>query len=883
MTDDSSTTLSDFSDGDSPESPPDDSSDEAAGGVLGDDIGVFLDSHSDDSSDEPTGESRDGTVEERVLEAFEDEIAPRLVDAGWGFEAAKSVEFGKTDQSLVNHVRNGVAALARVNQLIESFGGVPYDESGVRDAVALFTIHDLHKLDRERDSDSSERFDIPRGEVEQYVEEFDLLSWADALELADFHSCAVDHHDSWAANPATSTHRFNDYRPLIRLADALASQATPEAAATGRVADAITAAYPNTTGVTLRSHRLDDVKGVLTNLLSAAVAETLGPAYHRLLLYQDGVVYLVSEDEPVLELDDEFVSAVFGALKRNVRGSHAAYQDHRELRDNLTVRSHGFYGINDQEFFYAGPETVLRAVTLYGARDADPSSDPTDSMAESMAGLETHLPFEIERTREPVGLARAVYTVKRSFVDPVLAATDTDQSSLAATCEVFGVDDAVRAGLERAGEELSLTAGGKWDYSYGVGQALLNEGVTDDEQLADRVVAGLTELADDWAEIVETERASELKSELTAYVRDAVVVDGQTVESGEEPENTLTDAFEEYPGSHRGKTCVLCNRGTTGTKGDMKASKSLTTLQAGYSNHIAVDAGKPDKLLACYPCQIELSLRETGSERREGGRLWLHFVPDYFYTPVSWARYSRFVNNFSGEARTELGGLAETVLAVGDGGVDADARPGDTTDDPLGSYIASLVDSEYGRSMIETLDQGFDTGSGYGTRTFGYFKPKDNNTEFQFFGVFVALALASYAGLRVTVSESPIPDVRGRDFQSYAQIGAGFSQVHGFYGTEVRLSELRSRLDAAAALIRLGYGYTRDDALFAKYLRATRNKPLPGAYLLKRLAQTDDGSDAAFLLEEARVLDEESGTTPTTRSSSDPDGPTTDTEPTTDT
>ena len=878
MTDDNPTTLSDF-DNDS----PDDSSDEAAGEILGDDMGVFLDNYGDDSSDGSTEESGDETVEKRVLEAFESEIAPRLVDAGWGFEAAKSVEFEKTDQSLVNHVRNGVAALARVNELIESFGGVPYDASGVRDAVALFTIHDLHKLDRERDSEAAERFDIPRSEVERYVEEFDLLAWADSLELADFHSCAVDHHNSWTANPTTSTRRFNDYRPLIRVADALASQETPETAAASHVTDAITAAYPNAAGVALRSHRLDDVKGVLTNLLSGAVAETLGEAYHRLLLYQDGVVYLVDRDERVPELDDEFVSAVFGALKQNVRGSHAAYQDHRELRDNLAVRSQGFYGINDQEFFYAGPETVLRAVTLYGARDADPSSDPTDSMADAMAGLESHLPFEIERTREPVGLARAVYTVKRSFVDPVLAATDTDQSSLAATCEVFGVDDEVRVGLERAGEELSLTAGGKWDYSYGVGQALLNEGITDDEQLADRVVAGLTELADDWSEIVETERASELKSELTAYVRDTVVVDGQTVDSESEPENPLTDAFEEYPGSRRGKTCVLCNRGTTGTKGDMKAPKSLTTLQAGYSNHIAVDAGKPDKLLTCYPCQVELSLRETGSERREGGRLWMHFVPDYFYTPASWARYDRFVSNFRGEARTELGGLAEAALAVGDSGVDADARLGETTDDPLGSYIASLVDSEYGRSMIETLDQGFDTGSGYGTRTFGYFKPKDNDTEFQFFGVFVALALASYAGLRVAVSESPIPDVRGRDFQSYARIGAGFSQVHDFYGTEVPLSELRSRLDAAAALIRLGYGTDRNDALFAKYLRATRNKPLPGAYLLKRLAQTDDGSDAAFLLEEARVLDEESGTTPATRPSSNPDGPATDTEPTTDT
>ena len=338
---------------------------------------------------------------------------------------------------------------------------------------------------------------------------------------------------------------------------------------------------------------------------------------------------------------------------------------------------------------------------------------------------------------------------------------------------------------------------------------------------------------------------------MTAYLNDIIAVDGRPVEGDSD---ALTDPFEEYAGSRRGKTCVLCNRGTTGTKGDMKAPKSLTTLQAGYSNHIAVDSGKPDELLACYPCKIELSLRETGSGRREDGRLWFHFVPDYFYTPLSWQQYSTFTANFHNEAKTELGRLAEAVLRVGDGGI----SPLDD-EEVLGLYVAALLDNDYGRSMIETLDQGFDPNSQYGSRTFGYFKPTDNDTEFQFFGVFVALALSAYTGLRVVVSESPIPDVRGRDFQTYARIGGGFTQVHDFYGTDIPLSELRSRLNAAAALIQLGYGAERDDALFAKYLRATRNKWLPGSYLLKRLAQTDDGSDAGFLLEEARILDEETG------------------------
>lgn len=794
------------------------------------------------------------TVEARVVNAFYEVIDPELVNAGWSFEAAKSVEFGKTDQSLINHVRNGVTALARVNEIVDKFGGYPYDEDELRDAVALFTIHDIHKLNQERDESARTRFDIPESEVEQYVEQFGLLEWADSLTKNDFHSCAVDHHDSWESNHDQSTITFDEYRPLIRLAGAFASSESPESVVDRSVVDALAKAYPNAS-VDLRYHSLNEVKGILTNLINAAVSETLSSKkYEQLLIYQDGCVYLADEDVTLPVLEDAFVETTFQNLKENIRESHSAYQDYGKLQENLAIRNLGFYGINDQDFFYAGPETVLRAVALKAATDAAPDSEPTESMAQSMAKLEEYLPFEIDRTREPVGFARLVYTIKRSFVDPVVEATNVGLSDLEATCKVFGVSDTVQNGLKTAAEELSLTAGGKWDYSYGIGQSLLNEGVTTNSELADQVITALNELDKEWREIVEEKQAGNLRSEILVYLRDIISVDGQTVPGNDN--QYLTDVFDEYSGSRRGKTCVLCNRGTTGTKGDMKAPKSLTTLQAGYSNHIAVNAGKPDELLACYPCKIELSLRETGSRRREDGRLWMHFVPDYFYTPLSWKRHSMFVENFSNEARTEIGGLAEAVLRVGDDNIEERKNSGESA---LGSYVTALLDSDHGRSMIETLDQGFNPNSQYGARTFGYFKPKDNDTEFQFFGVFIALALSAYTGLRVVVSESPIPDVRGRDFQTYARIGGGFTQVHDFYGTEIPLTDLQSRLDAAAALIRLGYGAEREDTMFAKYLRATRNKPLPGSYLLKRLAQADDGSNVKFLLEEARILDEETG------------------------
>jgi CRISPR-associated protein Csc3 len=115
-----------------------------------------------------------------------------------------------------------------------------------------------------------------------------------------------------------------------------------------------------------------------------------------------------------------------------------------------------------------------------------------------------------------------------------------------------------------------------------------------------------------------------------------------------------------------------------------------------------------------------------------------------------------------------------------------------------------------------------------------------------------------------------MPDVRGRDFETMVKVGAGFSAAQRFFGAEIPLSGFENKLKTAAALVRLGYGVNQEDTLFAKHLRVTRNKPLPGSHLLKRIAQADDGRDVRYLLEEARWLDEHTGFSTKQESASEP-------------
>lgn len=827
-------------------------------------------------ADTPTG---------RVLEAYVRDIDAELLDIGWGFVSAKSVEYGKTDQPMVNHVRNGVFALAQLNKIVPALGGRELNEKQLRRVVALFVMHDLHKLRGEQARE--DEYEIEESAVRPLVERLELQSFTkvnsddEPLTITDFHACAVDHEDSERSKPGHSTRTYDRLRPFVRLADAFASSDSPEAAVEQRNQDALAKAYPGLPDLSLRYHALDDVKGVFTNLLNGVISATLHEEYdYRLLaIYQDGCVYVTTNDDEVT-LGDELAETLYETLKERVRKSHDAYQDRVKLAENLTTRSQGFYGINEQDFFYAGIEQVLGAIVTKATQDADPEADPTEKMNETMDALSAFLPFNIDSgNRVAAGYARLVYTVKRAFVDPVVAVSESSDDALIGTCNVFGLSEAATNALVEVREDSDLnpTAGGKWDYGYAIGQHVANRVQGEALQPGDvarEVVIGLTALDEDWPDIVMEAHTGKLGDELRTYIADVVRVEGGSLPPTEtEP----SDVFEEHHSKRRGKTCTFCNRGTTSTrKSDMEAPKSLTTFQAGYSNRIPADAGKPDNLLVCVPCQVEFSLRETGSQWRDADRLFVHLVPDYFYTPQMWNLYSdEIFHRFSGEEMTRLGRLASAMFRVASReegrfeNIEEYIPVGDDDPERAESFARILNEAtttEGGRRMVEELSQGFDPNAGFGAQTLSFHKPQDNETEFQFFGVFLGLSVASAMGLRAYISQSPMPDIRGRDFTQMAKLGAGFSRVTGFYGSEIPLSALRERLGAASALIRLGYERKQEDSLFAKYLRVTRNELLPGAYLLKRAVQaSDDGDNARFVLEEADFLDRYSGTAVTNK------------------
>jgi len=813
------------------------------------------------SPDPETAESK----LDSVLSEYISEIDPRLVEAGWSFLPNKSVEYGKVDQSMLNHTRNLVYFLHQLARQVENTDLPPITPEKLRHLVALAVAHDYHKL-REEDENPNERFDIKIKDLEPFIKQIGLDEFSasqddpdSALSMRTFRSCAVDHHETDNANSTRVTTTWREYRPLIRLADAMASSTTPEAATNARVQDRFRETFPSG-NVELAYHQTDHVSGIFTNLLNKAVSEYLQEEYnyHLLTMYQDGCVYLALTEGDQPDTDEDIVAAITSQLEDSIGDSHPSYNDVDQLRSNFSiVGAQGLYSLNEPDFFYAGSGTMLQAVVRKGITDGDANNSATDAATESMELLEDELGTEFEKTEQQYGLGRFVNTIKSWFVDPLLPSNRTANDLIRATVTAFGLPDELSEDLVALSEDTTseLTSGGKWEYSYAIAQALLDRHGTGpviptvEDEIVTTLSDGLAALVDDntdWQTLIQNAHAGDMSTEVQAFIGENLRIGG----GNPILTSATVDTYDEYVKSSRGKTCTLCNRGVAagGNLGPMKSKQSLTTLQGGFSNREMVGGMKRDKLLLCSTCRIEFSLRETAASRRDEGRLFFHLVPDYFYTPYSWRLYSRLVNRFTGENRVRLGRLAERVFDI------------DSLEEFTGVMDELTQPEGNGRTMIESLSQQFDRNQQFGAQTVGYFKNPDNDTEFQFFGAFLALTVSAYTGMRVYLSSSPVPEMRSRDFPEFAKIGNGFTQVTTFYGETVPLTSLRSVLQSAAAVVKLGYaiqGNDRNDSLFAKYLRTTRNELLPGSYLLKRAVQTsDEGPYIPALMRYAVALDQ---------------------------
>lgn len=807
-----------------------------------------------------------------LFEEYLRTVDVHLVEEGMGFRPAKSVEFGKTDQSMLNHIRNGILFLFRFNAALEELNVPHLNEQGLRDCIALFVVHDLHKLDETRDSMERE-FDIPVETVEAFVDLVELKVFAPDLKVEDYHSAVVSLHKSDFSRPGSRTSRFMDMEPFLYLMDNMSSCASPEEAVSSRSLRALRDGFPQDSQdgqLNLHYHRLDDVKGILSGIINKSVADVMQDnGLVMLMAYQDGCVYL-GRGARRISVSDETVERIYYALVNNIQGL-PALSDPANLTKKLNTPRLGYYGLSDEYYFFGGPDAMLRAFIEASITFAhvESSRKLTDSIVDGINRADDVVPIELDRSESGqkilVGFARAVATVHQSFISEMIP---DNREALSKTCEIWKVpEDVTTALLEIMKNDPShLASGGKWEYSYAIGQSVMdqaldgvklrNVGVLEAvNYLVDLVKSGLSGM-EEWSAFV-SKKTDIYRMEFVEYLHESLSING-TISHLER--SRLSDNFKEYVSS--GKTCNLCNRGTLLNKDQMKNSNSF--LSYNFTNRVFVGKTKPDNIYTCIPCGVELVLRKNGFNMPKGRAannelLYFHIIPDYFFTPESWELVHSILLKFNKDVRIRMAALARKIFNSTYAGKSPDVE-GDF--DLHESWIKDLAvkeedDGSRGMDMAQYMAQGY--GNLIGNASIAFYKPSENDTEFHFFGVYVALVIAAYTGMRVVVSHSPIPSIRGRDFNEVVALDSVNSHVTDFYGKFVSLSNLEKTLKSASALICLGYNTSSKlkDSLFPKYLRVMRDELLPGSYLLKMAYRVQEVESNVFnLLDEAIFLDE---------------------------
>ena len=800
-------------------------------------------------------ENFDPTIEYKIFKDYA-RIDARLIDLGWDIKPAKSVEYGKTDQSMLNHVRNGVFFLLQLNSALRNFSE-DYGENRLREVVALFVSHDIHKLYKK--PDKSEEFDIPFHDVEQIVKTIHIQDIVPNLSAEDHWCSARATHITNNSMTAHLTLNFSKNVRRLRVADAFASSASLSEACGTRTIN-VFKDDPVLRNYELRHHRLDDVKGILTNFINKSVSKYLEEihGYKLLLIYDDGCIYIAPKDAEHVQLNEKLIEELSRRVVENIGKSHPTFSNPDRIKENIPfIKNLGYYKPVDKDFIYSGTEKIVAALIRKGIVDSLAEGKITSSMEKSIGKVEGLTGIKIEETRQVVGISRIISSIAKTIIPKL-----TDNDPLEDICHLFFVSDSLKKTLLDISPSKSKTLlrGGKWDYSYAIANEYLIreidgtlfkniDGKRAVEYMTEDVLSKL-KLYDTWPSIDDSV-LNPVKHELTEYLCDIISIDGNMFML---PKSKMSDTFREYSGS--GKICTLCNRGTLYTK---KSMENNSNYSASFSNRVGIGKKISNKPLPmCALCSMEAFLRKTGSKTSKSDKLYIHLIPDYFHTPLSWKLYRHIIEKFEGDAKVQMNHLAEAVFR------------GRSSMEAYRDWFEFLTNSEKGREMFESQIQQFGnadveaTGEQYGVIPACFYKQKDNQTEFQFFGAFISLVVSAYTGMRCIVSESPVPTLRGRDFNEMIYFDSGNSQVKHLFGDAVKLSELNSKLKIASALIGLGYANALRDSLFPKYLRAIRNKYLPGSYLLKSAIRTS-GSEkniADYYIDEAKYIDMNTGVSP---------------------
>jgi hypothetical protein len=555
-----------------------------------------------------------------------------------------------SEQSFLGHILNGVFGLVGVLKFVVKQNVFVYglDESLVRKALALYTIHDLHKFDDYKKIGNSE-FSIPLNRLREEYKRLQLIEFAGELDENLMREGNVSKRSKHHGDLLLSTEdHVAKLWVLVRIADTMTSVANPTEGAVsiqGYLRDLSTELK---TQWQLYTHELQDVRGILTNLVHNAVHTSLVKRFkfQELLYFSSGTLYIGSKEIDECSREnfiEDVVSNVLNSLKPlpEMAKSSAAEGLRREKFD-----------FQPYVYTFADIEDLLGIVLEETQRTKPKAKEVIDDVAQ-IAGKKNAPQgwADTFEDRFSVSLSESKdfnerwYLARRYllYVDTLLKALAPQRDRLAWYVQTYCVPEQVLEEL-RKDEKLFASGGvGKHilipafhflkgaDFAERSAEAWAFADVL--QKLHDRTVIAFKEL--------DIKPGREAVASGLGFRQDLTIYLNEQLSLSFAPETNLSDdALVAYSArkkkGHSSRLCSICNRSSDYVQ-DLRTD-TLGDFGRVFSNRVLPDQESPGKNRPWCPiCHLEFILRKFSglavSNYGQSYRINLYILPTFSFTP----------------------------------------------------------------------------------------------------------------------------------------------------------------------------------------------------------------------------------------------------------
>ncbi len=568
------------------------------------------------------------------------------------------------EQSFFVHVVNGVFGLAQLLKFIVQQRIIVrgLDEPIVRKAIALFCVHDVHKLGEFELLGKSE-FSIPLERLRREWEALGLSAFAGDVDEHLMRAANVSRRSRYQGDQLLSDDPGTGKLWLLKsIADNIASSKNPiEAVSSLEGTNYLKSLAPEFgTDWRLYAHELRDIRGVLTNLIHSATAAQLEQRFRffSLLYFPTGTLYVGPKRIEGFERDKFIERLVEDVLRgmipsSDVQKSSAAEGLRRERFD-----------FQPYVYSFADMPTLLEIVLEETQRtkpDAKAVADDVEQIAVKKKAppgwgeqFEERFAVSLKESKdfnERWSLARRYLL----YTDSMLKALAPPQDTLAWHAEAFGLPGVVLAHLRE--DEALFASGGPGKYvdvpayyflrgsAFAARSAESTDLPTVLSMLHERTLVALKSVDTQPGRQAAVDGLG-FRADLQGYLDEHLILSfAQEVHLSDD---ALTNYVVRKRKGHSAAVCSLCNR--TSEFVQPLRTDILGDFGRVFSNRVLPAASAPgDNRPWCPICHIEFILRKfaglalpSGADYGQSYRINLYVFPAFSFTP----EHTRLLNRF---------------------------------------------------------------------------------------------------------------------------------------------------------------------------------------------------------------------------------------------